>query len=103
MIKTVTITNAGKTTKKDHPMPILIEMEGVNQTPSPFSVTTQCSNDELMPGGKGVPKNETMCVAKVQFLPTQAMSYSGTITIADDLAPNEMQTVQITGTGKPAK
>ena len=101
--KTITITNAGKTSKKNHPLPILIEMEGVNQTPSPFSVTMQCSDDELMPGGKGVPKNDTKCVAKVQFLPTQAVSYSGTMTIADNLAPNEMQTVRIMGTGKPAK
>ena len=103
VIKTVTIKNAGKTSKKNHPMPIMIEMEAVNQTPSPFSVTMQCSDVELMPGGKGVPKSETMCVAKVQFMPTQAIAYSGTMTIADALAPNEMQTVQMTGKGKLAK
>ncbi len=103
MTKTVTIRNAGKTTKKNNPLPILIEMEGVSPTPSPFSVTMQCSDDDLMPRGKGVSKSETMCVAKVQFLPTQAVSYSGTLTIVDNLEPNEMQTVQITGKGKAPK
>jgi len=96
--KMVTIKNAGKTKKKDHPLPILIEMEAVNPAPSPFSVTMQCDG-ELMPGGKGVPKSETMCVAKVQFEPTQAVSYTGTLTIYDNLEPSE-QTVQNDGQGQ---
>ena len=101
VIKTVTVRNVGKTTKKNHPSPILIEMEGVNQTPSPFSASSSCG--ELMPQGKGVPKTETMCKVTVQFKPTQAVSYSGTLTITDNLEPSEMQTVQMTGTGKTAK
>jgi hypothetical protein len=44
-----------------------------------------------------------MCKITVQFLPTQAVSYSGTMTIIDNLEANDMQTVQMTGTGKPAK
>jgi CSLREA domain-containing protein len=104
-IKTVTITNAGKTTKKNHPLPILVEMEAVDgmPVPSPFSVTTQCSNDYLLPGGKGVQKSETSCQVAVQFRPTQAVSYSGTLTVFDNLEPSGMQTVQMTGKGKAAK
>ena len=71
--------------------------------PSPFSVTTQCANDELMPGGKGVPKSSTMCKVAVQFMPTEAVAYSGTLTIFDNLEPSEMQTVQMTGKGEAAK
>ncbi len=104
-IKMVTVTNAGKIKKKNHPLPILIEMESVDgmPTPSPFSVTTQCDDDNLMPRGKGVPKSETMCKIAVQFKPTDAVSYSGTLMISDNLEPSEMQTVHITGKGKAAK
>ena len=100
--KTVTVTNAGKTTKKKQPPPILIEMETVDgmPTPSPFSLTTQCDDDNLMPSGKGVPKSETMCKIAVQFKPTEVVSYSGTLMIFDNLQPSEMETVQITGKGK---
>lgn len=103
--KMVIVTNAAKTTKKNHPPPILIEMEDTSgmPAPSPFSISTQCANDDLVPGGKGVPKSATMCKVAVQFKPTQAVSYSGTLTIIDDLEPNEMQTVQITGKGNAQK
>ena len=56
-----------------------------------------------MPRGKGVAKSETTCQVAVQFEPTQAVSYSGTLTIIDNLEPSEMQTVQMTGTGKAPK
>ena len=104
VIKTVTVTNTGKTSKKNHPLPITIEMESTSGSPmpSPFSVTTQCS-EQLLPHGKGVPKPETMCKVGVQFKPTQAVPYSGTLTIVDNLAPSEMQTVQLTGKGKALK
>jgi hypothetical protein len=104
-IKMVKVTNAGKAGKKSHPLPILVEMEGTAgmPTPSPFSVKTQCSDDNLQPGGKGVPKSETFCEVAVQFEPTQAVSYSGTLTIFDNLGPSEMQTVQMTGKGKAVK
>ena len=101
----MTVTNAGKIKKKNQPLPILIEMESVNgmPAPSPFSVTPQCDDDNLMPSGKGVPKTETMCKIEVQFKPTEAVSYSGTLTIFDNLEPSEMQTIKMTGKGKPAK
>jgi hypothetical protein len=44
-----------------------------------------------------------MCKISVQFMPTHAVSYSGTMTIIDNLEPSDMQTVQMSGTGKPAK
>jgi hypothetical protein len=98
----VTVKNAGKTTRKNQPLPILVEVESTSGMPgpSPFSITTPCDNDELQPRGKGVPKSATMCKIAVQFMPTQAVSYSGTLTIFDNLEPNEMQTVQMTGKGK---
>ena len=101
--KMVTVTNAGKTTKKNHPLPILIEMETTSGTPapSPFSASSSCG--ELTPSGKGVAKTETMCKVTVQFKPTQAVSYSGTLTIIDNLEPTEMQTVQMTGKGTASK
>jgi hypothetical protein len=101
----VKVTNAGKIKKKSQPLPILIEMESTTgmPTPSPFSVTTQCIDDDLRPGGKGVPKSETFCEVAVQFEPTQAVSYTGTLTIFDNLEPSEKQTVQLTGKGKAAK
>ena len=101
----VTVTNAGKIKKKNRPLPILIEMESVNgmPSPSPFSVTAQCDDDNLMPKGKGVPKSETTCKIAVQFKPTEAVSYSAKLIISDNLEPSEMQTVQMTGKGKAAK
>jgi hypothetical protein len=104
-IKMVRVTNAGKIKKKSHPLPILIEMETESGMPSPsaFSVTSQCSDDDLQPGGKGVPKSETFCEVAVQFEPTQAVSYTGTLTILDNLEPSEKQTVQMTGKGKASK
>jgi uncharacterized protein involved in propanediol utilization len=56
-----------------------------------------------MPKGKGIPKSETLCKVAVQFEPTQAVSYSGTLTIFDNLEPSEMQTIKMTGKGKAAK
>jgi len=104
-LKTVKVTNAGKVKKNSAPLPILIEMETVagTPTPSPFSVNTQCTDDDLQPGGKAVPKNETSCEVSVQFEPTQAVSYSGTLTIIDNLEPSGMQTVKLSGRGKAAK
>ena len=102
--KMVTVTNIGKISKKNHPSPILIEMESTSgsPTPSPFSVTTQCE-DDLTPRGKGVSKSETTCQVAVHFEPTQAVSYSGTLTIVDNLEPSEMQSVRMTGKGIAAK
>jgi len=103
--KMVTVINAGKIKGKNHPAPILIEIEDTSgmPAPSPFSVTMQCADDDLMPGGKGVPKSATMCKVAVQFKPVQTVSYSGTLTILDNLEPSEMQTVHMTGKGNAAK
>jgi len=99
------ITNAGKISRTSTPPSILVEMESTSGSPipSPFSVTTQCSNDELRPSGKGVPTGETFCNVSVQFKPTQAVSYSGMLTIFDNLEPSEMQAVPLSGKGKAAK
>jgi hypothetical protein len=101
----LTIRNAGKTTKTTQPSPILIETEETSgmPMPSPFSITTLCENNELMPGGKGVPESSTKCKVAVQFKPTQAVSYTGTLTIFNNLEPSGMQTVPLSGKGKAAK
>ena len=39
----------------------------------------------------------------VKFTPTDAVTYTGTMTIIDNLAPSLMQTVKLTGKGKAAK
>ena len=104
-VKMMKITNAGKISRTSTPPSILVEMESTSGSPipSPFSVTTQCSNDELRPSGKGVPTGETFCNVSVQFKPTQAVSYSGMLTIFDNLEPSEMQAVPLSGKGKAAK
>jgi len=104
-IKKLRISNAGKITKTSQPLPIVIETEtaGGTPTPSPFSVTTQCAHLALKPAGKGVPKNETLCDVSIQFEPTQAVSYAGILTVADNLAPSGQQTIQLTGKGKASK
>jgi hypothetical protein len=40
------------------------------------------------------------CVAKVEFTPTEVMKYPATLTVIDNLEPNEMQAVPVTGAGK---
>lgn len=104
-VKTLKVTNAGKIGKLGTPPSILVKMESVSGSPapSPFSVTTPCSNDELQPGGKGVPVNETFCEVGVQFKPTEAVSYTGTLTIFDNLEGSGMQTISLSGKGKAAK
>jgi len=41
-----------------------------------------------------------MCKVAVEFESTQPVSYSGTLTIFDNLEPSEMQTVQMSRKGK---
>jgi hypothetical protein len=84
----VKVTNAGKA--KKHALPILIEME--TATPSVFEVQTQCADDDLAP--------KTSCKIAVKFTPTDPIKYTGTLTIFDNLEPNLMQTVKLTGKGK---
>ncbi len=104
-IKKLKIANAGKTTKKNQPSPITIQTESETGTPipDPFSVTMECSSDPLEPSGKGVSKSTTFCDVAVQFEPTQAVSYTGTLTVFDDLEPSGKQTISLTGKGKAPK
>jgi len=89
----VKVINAGKVTKKNHPLPILIEME--TATPSVFEVQTQCADDNLAP--------KASCTIAVKFTPTDPIKYTGTMTIIDNLEPSLMQTVKLTGEGKTPK
>jgi Abnormal spindle-like microcephaly-assoc'd, ASPM-SPD-2-Hydin len=97
--KSVTITNAGKITRKKTPLAILIEMEsGVT---SPFSLTQTCDGQDLNPSAKGVKAGS--CKVTVTFTPTEAMKYSGTLMIIDNLEPDMGQSVELKGTGKNKK
>ncbi|HUO03936.1 MAG TPA: protease pro-enzyme activation domain-containing protein [Candidatus Binataceae bacterium] len=97
--KTVKVTNAGKTTKKKTALPILIEME--TATPSAFTVSTECVNDDLNPKAKG--QRPGTCTIGVTFTPTEAIKYSGNLTIIDNLEPSFHQVVPLTGVGKTPK
>jgi sugar lactone lactonase YvrE len=91
--KMVKVTNAGKVTKKKHPLPILVEME--TATPSVFKVQTQCTNDDLAP--------QASCQIAVKFTPTDPIKYTGTMTIIDNLGPSLMQAVKLSGKGQTPK
>jgi len=97
--KTVKVKNKGKDTKKKTVSPILIEMETSDN--SAFVVTQSCTDDELEPKMKGVKAN--VCDVEVTFTPTVAEKYTGTLTITDNLEPDLMQTVTLSGTGKTPK
>ena len=97
--KTVTITNAGKVTKKKTPLPILIEME--SGVASPFSITQDCDDEDLGPKAKHVAPGS--CEVSVMFAPTAAIEYNGTLVIQDNLEPNLENTVKLKGKGKTPK
>ena len=98
-IKTVKITNAGKVKKKKVPLPILIEMEsGVG---NPFTLTQECNDDDLGPKSKGVAPGS--CEVSVEFAPTAAMKYSGTLTIDTNLQVGDDKSVKLEGSGKEPK
>jgi len=97
--KTVKVTNAGKVSKKKHPLPILIEME--TATPSAFTVSTECVNDDLNPKAKG--QRPGTCTIGVTFTPSEAIKYSGDLTIIDNLEPSFQQVIPLTGMGKAPK
>jgi hypothetical protein len=98
-VKTLTISNAGKVSKKKHPGPITII--GENSSNSAFTVEEACTCDQLMPKMKHVKPGS--CKVELQFAPTEAMKYSGTLMIMDNLSPGGIQTVKLSGTGKAAK
>jgi len=50
--KSVKVINASKAKKKKHALPILIEME--TGVASPFTLTQQCDDDDLVAKSKGV-------------------------------------------------
>src|SRR5271155_580879 len=94
--KLLKITNLGKNTKKKmNAVPITVVMQSVNN--AVYQVTTQCV-ETLDPKAKGMKAGS--CVAKVEFAPTEAMKYPATLTVIDNLEPNEMQAVPVTGAGK---
>jgi hypothetical protein len=98
-VKDVKITNAGKVKKKKMPLPILIEMEG--GVASPFSITEACDDDDLGPKSKGVKAGN--CEVGVTFAPTEAIKYTGTLMIDDNLEPTFEKSVKLEGTGKEPK
>ena len=97
--KSVEVINAGKIKKKKVPLPILIEMEsGVT---SPFTITQACIDDDIGPKGKGIPAGS--CKISVNFAPTAAMKYEGTLTINDNLEPSFEHSVKLEGSGTTSK
>ena len=98
-IKDVKITNAGKVKKKKTPLQILIEMEsGVT---SPFSITESCDDKDLGPKSKGMPAGS--CTVGVTFTPAEAIKYTGTLMIEDNLESSPSTSVKLEGTGKTPK
>jgi outer membrane protein assembly factor BamB len=98
--RSVKITNLGKVTKKrPPPSPILIEGEsGVN---SPFSLAYTCTNKELAPRSRG--KAPGSCEVSVTFTPAEAVRYSGSLIIKDNLEPGFGQSVSLAGSGRARK
>jgi hypothetical protein len=100
----VTIKNLGRITKKKTAVPITIEVESASSpdAPSPFSVTMDCPpDDQLVPGAKG--QKPGKCQVFVEFAPQAAQAFTGTLSIFDNLEPNLVQTVPLTGKGKAPK
>jgi len=54
--------------------------------------------ETLNPKSKGVKAGS--CVVMVTFTPTQVTKYPATLTVIDNLEPNEMQAVAVKGAGK---
>ena len=98
-IKSVKIINAGKVKKKKVPLPILIEME--SGASNPFTVTQDCDDKDLGPKSKGVAAGS--CEVSVEFAPTAAMKYSGTLVIDTNLEPMPDRSVKLEGSGKEPK
>jgi len=98
-IKSVKIINAGKVKKKKVPLPILIEMESGSS--NPFTVTQDCDDKDLGPKSKGVAAGS--CEVSVEFTPTAAMKYSGTLVIDTNLEPMPDRSVKLEGSGKEPK
>jgi hypothetical protein len=101
----ISIVNRGKVSKKSHPASVTITTETItgSSAPSPFSLLKQCSDQVLPPRGKGVQPSATRCTVTVQFAPTEAISYSGSLNIFDASEPNAVQTIPLTGKGKASK
>ncbi len=86
--ESITIKNKGK---KKTGVPVSIEMEIAS--PSMFAVRSECTKT-LEPGKS--------CKASVTFQPTDTTEQSGSLMIYDNVTGSP-QTVQLSGTGKPAK
>jgi hypothetical protein len=94
--KTLKITNLGKITKKKNALPITVVMQSVNN--AVYQVKQPECVETLNPKSKGVKAGS--CVVTVVFTPTQVTKYPATLTVIDNLEPNEMQAVPVTGAGK---
>ena len=90
------IANAGKITRKKSALPILVEME--TATRNAFAVSTSCENDDLIP--KARHQRAGSCTVLVSFTPTEAIRYSGNLTIVDNLEPSFSQVVPLAGRGR---
>jgi hypothetical protein len=101
----ISIVNRGKASKKSHPASVTITTETItgSSAPSPFSLLKQCSDQVLPPKGKGVRPSDTRCTVTVQFAPTEAISYSGSLNIFDASQPNAVQTIPLAGKGAASK
>jgi hypothetical protein len=97
--KTLTISNAGKVSKKKHPGTITIIGESSNNPA--FTVKEACTCQQLTPRMKHVKAGS--CGVEILFAPSEPMKYSGTLMITDNLSPSGMQTVKLRGSGKAGK
>lgn len=104
---TITVTNLGQVTRKNHPAPIIIELEQIAKQPSPFGVAMECpADDPLGPRSKGVKPGT--CMVHVTFMPTTTGRQTGVLEIYDNRqtkkpSTNLMQTVPLVGIGKAPK
>jgi outer membrane protein assembly factor BamB len=97
--KSVKIANLGMVTKKSTPPPILIE--GESNVSGPFSLSQTCTGKELAPRSKSAMAGN--CEISVTFAPTEAIEYSDSFSIKDNLEPNFGQTIKLMGVGKAPK
>ena len=94
--KSLKITNLGKITKKKNALPITVVMQSVNN--AAYQVQQPECVETLNPKSKGVKAGS--CTVKVVFTPMEVMKFPATLTVIDNLEPNEMQAVPVKGAGK---
>lgn len=90
----LTITNAGKHTKKVQAPTITLESETTGSQ-SPFEVKQTTCSQTLVAGAH--------CTVSVTFKPMVATPFTGTLTIDDNVLGDLQNTVALKGTGKAPK